>query len=791
MSRELFQSFGSGHGSKPVVAIEGQAAELVGAPIVAAYLPLLEDVIFQCDAQGRLTAVSNQWGGLVGIAPKECTGTLFSDYVREDFVPSIRAMIVSRLGRMEQVPLRHASGEERWATLSVQPLENGDLVGVLTDLTLERSIQEELAMLSMVANATTNLVVVVDATGAIVWVNAAFERSTGYRLADVENASIIDCLDGPDTDAATTSSIRSAIEQRVAIKGDVLQYAKSGKSLWLEFTLSPVFDRHGRIDRFIAVYIDTTERRNHERAMLQQQAELEGRVQRRTAQLAAAKELAEQATSAKSSFLSTMSHEIRTPLNAIVGFTALLLSTELDEQQRGYAEKMERSVALLLGLVNDVLDFSKIEAGAMTLANDPFDVRALLDNVDAVAGSMARNKGLSFAVTLAPEVPAIVVGDRLRFTEVILNLVSNAVKFTPTGGVELRLDVAGSNDEVVTLRCSVQDTGIGIAARDLPHLFEAFTQADSSNTRHFAGTGLGLAISKRLVELMGGTMAVESTEDTGSTFAFTVNVGVSGTTDQINRASSANHRPLGLLRGARILVAEDNPFNQDVVVDLLEARGAVVVAVANGELALRALAEPAVFDLVLMDVQMPEMDGVVATREIRKDPRWAHLPIIGLTANTLASDRALFVEVGMNEVIAKPYAPDALFATIAAWLPETVRDGKAVERSVDPSFLSNLLGGDHEKIQRFALKFIEVAATTVAEMTAADARDDATTLLRLAHSIKSSAATVGAMGFSRTCQEIERVTNDGIEVERHALVALLATEFDAVRRELDHMVMQP
>jgi two-component system sensor histidine kinase/response regulator len=241
--------------------------------------------------------------------------------------------------------------------------------------------------------------------------------------------------------------------------------------LWLEFSLAPVFDRHGHIDRFIAVQIDTTERRNHELAMRQQQAELENRVQRRTAQLAAAKELAEQATSAKSSFVSTMSHEIRTPLNAIVGFTALLMSTDLTEQQRTYAEKTERSVALLLGLVNDVLDFSKIEAGAMTLANEPFDVRAIFDSVDAVLGSSARSKGLAFAITLDDDVPAIVVGDRLRLSEVVLNLVSNAVKFTQLGSVTVQLGVVASDEEEITLLCSVVDTGIGIATNELPALF--------------------------------------------------------------------------------------------------------------------------------------------------------------------------------------------------------------------------------------------------------------------------------------------------------------------------------
>lgn len=254
---------------------------------------------------------------------------------------------------------------------AVQPLEDGGVVGVLSDLTHERSIQEELAMLSMVANATTNLVVVTDHQGSIQWVNTSFERITGYRLADVQGTGLVERLSGPDTDPVMQVAIREAVEQRIELKGDILQYSRSGVPLWLEFSLAPVFDRHGHIDRFIAVQIDTTERRNHELAMRQQQAELENRVQHRTAQLAAAKELAEQATSAKSSFVSTMSHEIRTPLNAIVGFTALLMSTDLTEQQRTYAEKTERSVALLLGLVNDVLDFSKIEAGAMTLANEP------------------------------------------------------------------------------------------------------------------------------------------------------------------------------------------------------------------------------------------------------------------------------------------------------------------------------------------------------------------------------------------------------------------------------------
>jgi len=789
MAREPFRPFGAPRPPKTFGPLDPDTSDLIGPPVVAAYLPLLEEVVFQCDTEGRLTALSQQWEYLVGCTSESSIGTFFVQYVRDDYVPSIRSMITQRLGRMDQIPLRHASGEERWATFSVQPLENGDLVGVLSDITLERSIQEELAMLSMVANATTNLVVVTDGEGAIQWVNTAFERVTGFRLADVRGTGLLERLSGPDTDPETVVAVHHALEQRVAVKGDILQYTKFGAPLWLEYSLAPVFDRHGHIDRFISVNIDTTERRNHELAMREQQAELESRVHRRTAQLAAAKELAEQATSAKSAFVSTMSHEIRTPLNAIVGFTALLLSTELTEQQRTYAEKTERSIEILLGLVNDVLDFSKIEAGAMTLATEPFDLRAIFESVDAVSGSSARSKGLDFSITLDEGVPAIVVGDRLRLSEVLLNLVSNAVKFTQVGGIEVRLVVDYGTPEVITLRCSVTDTGIGIAPSELPTLFEAFTQADSSTTRHFGGTGLGLAISKRLVELMGGTLAVESALGHGSTFSFTVNVGVSGVTDVMERASSSNPRSLGHLRGARILVAEDNPFNQDVVVDLLAARGAIPVAVDNGIRVLSALAGPAVFDLVLMDVQMPEMDGIVATREIRLQPRFAHLPIIGLTANTMASDRAMCVEAGMNEVLSKPYTPDVLYDTIAAWLPQGVGHDESSPSGVDPSVLSDLLGGDRAKIARFALKFIEVATTTVADMVSADERDDATTLLRLAHSIKSSAATVGAMHFSRTCQEIERATREDQVAERHELVATLVNLFDGVRRELESMAL--
>lgn len=478
----------------------------------------------------------------------------------------------------------------------------------------------------------------------------------------------------PDDYAPCLQVYNQSFDQQQPFSMEYRLHHADGSYHWIREDGNPRYGSDGQFIGYIGFCVDITAQKESALELEHYRRHLEEIVEERTSALVIAKEVAESASRAKSTFLANMSHELRTPMNAIMGMTELIFRRTSDPKQIEQLSKLKNASSHLLSVINDILDISKIEAGHLTLEEVRFKLSLVMENLVAFVGQKISEKGLKLFIKLPPEVINLtLLGDPLRFGQILLNLAGNAVKFTEQGAISVSIRKLEEGPDDVLLRCEVRDTGIGISAVDQGRLFTAFEQADSSMTRKFGGTGLGLVISKRLVETMGGEIGIESALGQGSTFWFTARIkktiGIAPLGMTISEPS-AEEQLKRLHAGRRILIAEDEPINQEVSCSLLEDVGFVVELADDGEVAVE-LAQGTHFDLVLMDMQMPRMNGVDATRAIRHLPGYADIPILAMTANAFEEDRQICLAAGMNDHLGKPINPDRLYKVLLKWLSKS------------------------------------------------------------------------------------------------------------------------
>jgi two-component system sensor histidine kinase/response regulator len=917
----------------------------------------IPDALIISDQDGRIRLVNAQTESLFGYRREELIGqavellvperlraehpALRQRYYRD---PSVRAMGVGRT-----LTATGKDGGEFPVEISLSPLPNPDGVGLLVcsslrDVSELRRLEQEVVVSEersrLILESSSEGIFGVDRSGVITFVNPSATRLLGYSPEDLIGQSSHALIhhsraDGMPYPVGECPMFAAYTQGKASRIDDECLWRKDGHGLPVEYGATPIL-KDGAIVGAVISFTDITERKRSQE------------------ELVAARQAAEEATRAKSDFLANMSHEIRTPMNAVIGMTHLALQTELTAKQRDYLRKIDGSAKALLRIINDILDFSKIEAGRLDIESVEFDLEEVLDNLAGLVTVKAEEKGLEILFRTELGVPSHLVGDPLRLGQVLLNLAGNAVKFTKEGEIVISARAVDVQDDQAVLEFSVSDTGIGMTPEQAAKLFRPFSQADTSTTRKFGGTGLGLSICKRLVEMMGGQIRVESEPGKGSVFTFTATFGQTGkprtrlaslvgdlrglrvlvvddneTSRQIlaeslrsmtfdvgvaaggevalvelGRAAEAGHpydlvlmdykmpgmdgieagrrikqesgprmvptvimvtaygreelmsqaeavglegflikpvnqsvllntimdvfgrgghrqpQPLAAktmhpdaitsIRGARLLVAEDNEINQQVAREILESAGFIVELANNGLEAVEKVRSSR-YDAVLMDIQMPEMDGLQASEELRRDGRFGDLPIIAMTAHAMAEDREQSLRAGMNDHVTKPIDPEALFAVLLRWVRPGEREATtstppsqpegAVRREAALQPVEGLPGidratglrrvaGNEALYGKLLLDFHRDYAAIIDRVRAALGESLLADAKRQVHTLKGVAGNIGAMELYRAAQELDSALRQGDLGKAGSLLPNVERELSVVIKGLGPLAEQ-
>ncbi len=686
------------------------------------------------------------------------------------------------------------------AEVSIRVMDRQRFVVVMRDVTQRHAQEQEVRLLSMAVEQSVQSIVITDLGANIEYVNAAALTSSGYSMQEMlgRNSRM---LQSGKTPRETHVRMWQQLTAGMPWRGLLFNRRKDGEEYVVDATITPIRDDRGTVTQYLALMLDVTEKRRLTEELERHQLHLEHLVEQRTAALVEARRAAEAASEAKSAFLATMSHEIRTPMNGVVGSLDLLQHSDLSAYQRDLIDTISESALGLLTIIDDILDFSKIEAGQLKLQSEAVSLERLTDSVCNALRPTATSHGVDLQVDVAPDLPDWILSDGTRLRQILNNLLGNAIKFSAgmgrAGWVQLRLQPCGP-DLPGHLQLSVTDNGIGMTPEVMQRIFQPFVQAESATTRRFGGTGLGLSICKRLADLMGGRVTVDSEAGQGSTFTVTLPFQSTSAPQPVadNHCAMVTRTgphfvPSG---GPLVLVAEDNAVNQKVIGHQLALLGLAVEMVSDGLEALalwRAGRATQRHALLLTDLHMPGIDGYTLATTIRsEETAGSRLPIVALSANALNGEIERCRSAGMDDYLSKPVRTAQLGEVVRRWLPpddaSTLTSLGAVECEdvhvievelgpcvYDDQALVRLVGDEPELLAEFRQRFVVAALNTVDEMRRAASGGNTLTLSNLAHRLSSSCRMIGAVALGECCSRIERAGSGCSPSEMHRLMAEL------------------
>jgi PAS domain S-box-containing protein len=721
--------------------------------------------------KGHVKRINSQFTELFGFTPDELIGKALDDTIIPPALSEEGKAVTAEIKKGNPIFLETARQRKDGFLVDVSvtgmpiSIEGKDagIYAIYRDISDRKKAEQEItiqkAYLEQLFEASTEAIAFIDEKDRVQRINSQFTAIFGFPAEEVIGRSLDDTIIPPSRQEEG-KAVKTEIRRGRHIFQETVRQCKDGSLLDVSITGMPIFIG-GKDVGVYAIYRDISGRK---------QAEQE---------LKKAKEAAEEATQAKSSFLANMSHEIRTPLNAIIGLSHLARETQLTPQQLDYQEKIHASAYTLLRLLDDILDFSKIEAGKLDLEKVNFNLKELLERMSSIINVKSNEKDISFSLQVPDSIPEHLRGDALRLEQVLLNLTSNAVKFTSEGKVSVAVELVEDFEQEALLRFIVSDTGIGMSPEQIKQLFQPFHQADFSITREYGGTGLGLAICRRLLEMMDSDITVQSTLGEGSKFSFLVRFEKADSDEPEITAGISKELAGELLAGRRILLVEDNETNLQVAYELLEQAGLEVVAAVNGLEAVQ-LAAREQFDGILMDLQMPVMDGLTAVREIRKGPSPPDLPILAMTANVMVADREECLAAGMNDHIAKPIKPEILYKTLVHQLRPDIdvnaycNNGKtpapvSLENTSDLPSLDGVdvvaglisVNSDWKLYRKLLYNFHDRHQDITEEVQNELEHGSLDVARRLAHTIKGVAGTVGAKKLSEISARLESAIKKG------------------------------